>query len=203
MPINEILAPYYLVGKLATPAYPLGHQFRLYFQTGYTLVVGPSGDEENYHVHVGATDKGSISALVHSLFTRAGALIPASSHVLEIALWQSVFGAPNILIHLNSLPVSNTYGSGEGIASAYSMYVFGTALRPQFRCTFFDGVYVNPQKATFATPPDTDDDSVGWLFIKSGYGLSNNDGEKLTRPVSFDTGYNRKLARSYGKTISP
>lgn len=203
MPINEINAPYYIKGKYGTAAYPKGHAFRLYFKSGTVLSVGLSGDEENWRVVVDGTDQGSVAALVADLFTRAHSIVPANTHILSLELWHSIPDAPNVLVHLNTLPEGNSYGSGAGFAAGYTMLVFGTELRPQFRFTFFDGVSVAPQKVALETPPAEDDGTLEWLFIKSDYALANNDGEKLTRPVSGNTGYNRKLARTYGRAVAP
>jgi len=204
MPVNEIHAPIYIKGKLATPAYPAGHAFRLYFLIGCTWLTGVSGDEENWRIALaGSPVGGSVQSLIDNLFDRAEPVIPSGSSVKQIELWESHAGA-NTLVHLNPLPEGNSYGgSSSHVASSYTMLVFGTALRPQFKFTMFDGGTGDPQGSTAAQPPDTDDGGLGWLFLKSNYPLANNDGERLTRIVSVNTGYNRKLARSYGRSVTP
>lgn len=203
MPINEILAPCYVKGKYATPVYTPGHAFRLYFATGTTLVPGLTGDENNWQVHSGGSNIGSVSAMLHDLFNRAGTVLPAHTAITEIELWHSVPDAPNVLDHFNTLPESNDFGSGAGIASAYTMHVFGGALRNYFRWTWFDGALVSPQKYPPGSPPDEDDASIGWFFEKSPYPIATNDGIRIVRELSGNTGYNRKLARRYGRSVSP
>lgn len=203
MPLNEIHAPFYFHAKYATPQYPVGHSIRAYLASGMTCTVGASGDENNWSIKNGVTIVGSVSALWHEIMNRVGNLLPAGTTLTSVEVWQSIPDAPNLLVHLNNLPSGNSFGSGAGIAAAYYMYVFGTALRPQFRLTYFDSLDARPQKGTIAVPPDGDDGSIAWLFINSPYNLANNDGEKLTRPVSANTGYNRKLARRYGRAITP
>lgn len=203
MPTNEILAPVYVVGKYATPAYPTGHQMRIYFQTGTTLVPGLTGDEDNWRVMRGGDDKGSIADLMSDVMQRAGGLVPDNTSWVELALWHSVPSAPNVLDHFNTLPTGNSYGVGVGIAAAYTMYVFAGALVPKFRLNYFDGAQVNPQRYPPNPVPNADDGSIEWLFEKSDWGLATQDGIKLIRGVSVNTGYNRKLAKSYGRTITP
>jgi len=203
MPTNEIQAPFYIKGKIATPSYPLGHAFRLYFRSGTTLSVGLVGEENDWRITRGGDDKGSIAFMIHDLYYRAAALMPANSHVTELALWQSIPNALNNLLHLNTLPVSNTFGVGAGIASAYTMGVYADNLKHLFKFTFFDGANVQPQRFPPDSPPVGDDVSLAWFFTRSDYGLATNDGLALSRMVSNNTGYNRALATSYGRTINP
>lgn len=203
MPENEILAPVYIKGKYVTAVYPLGHGFRLYFATGCSFVPGPTGDENNWHLLEGSTDRGSVDAIVHGLFSRAAIALPAHSSISEIELWHSVPSAPNVLDHFNTLPSGNDYGSGAGVASAYDMQVYGGALRNYFRFTFFDGANVAPQKYPPVTPPSSDDGSLAWYWLNSNIPFATNDGIRLIRMVSENVGYNKKLARSYGRTITP
>lgn len=203
MPINEILAPIYVKGKYSTPSYGAGHAFRLYFAAGCTWSSGAVGDEENWRLMEGATDHGAISSIIHQVFTRANADLPDTSHVIQIELWHSIPAADNVLDHLNPLPLGNTYGSGAGSPSAQAMHVFAGSLRPTFRLTFFDGGYPNPQRYAPVAPPTADDGSLRWYFIKSGIPFATQDGIRITREVSFNTGYNKKLARKYGRTLAP
>lgn len=203
MPVNEINAPIYIKGKYATPAYPQGHAFRLYFASGCSWSPGLTGDENNWRVMEGTTDRGSVASIVHEVFTRIGSGVPSGTAVTEIELWHSIPNAENVLDHLNSLPEGNEYGSGAGVAAAYLMYVFAGALRPQFRFTWFDGANVSPQKYPPTTPPNADNGTIHWYFVKSTIPFATNDGIRLTREVSGNTGYNRKLARSYGRAVTP
>jgi hypothetical protein len=203
MPLNEIHAPVYIKGKYTTAAYPTGHAFRLYFASGCSFVTGGTGDEENWHLHEGSTDRGGVQGIVHDVFSRAHESLPLHTAVSQIELWQSIPDAPNVLLHLNPLPEGNDFGSGAGIASAYLMQVYAGALRPQWRFTIFDGAYASPQKYPPTTPPSGDDGTLPWLFTKSPVPYATNDGIRLTRMVSYSTGYNRKLARAYGRSVTP
>ena len=203
MPVNEIHAPIYIKGKYSTPVYSSGHAFRLYFAAGCTWSVGASGDEDNWRLMEGTTDHGPVSGLIHDLFSRVDASLPANSHILEIELWHSVPGAPNVLDHLNTLPSGNTFGTGAGVAAAESIYVYGGALRQYYKLYLFDGGFVAPQRFAGHVPTTADDGTLAWAFLKSGIPYATNDGIRLSREVSENTGYNRKLARRYGRSITP
>jgi len=203
MPTNEIYAPYYLKGKYVTPAYPDGHAFRLYFATGTVCSVGHEGDEDNWRIVADGVDVGSVSGCVHDLFTRAATILPVGSSISQLEVWQAIPNGPNLLVHLNTLPLGNSFGSGAGVASAYAMYVFAGPLRQKFRFTWFDGALVSPQRYAPHVPPLADDSSVAWFFLRSAYPMATNDGIRLVTEVSENVGYNRKLARSYGRTITP
>jgi len=193
----------YVKGKYTTPAYPQGHAFRWYFASGTSWSPGASGDEENWRLMEGSTDHGSISGILHEIYTRVGSALPSGSAISEIELWHSIPDAENVLDHLNTLPSGNSYGTGAGIAAAYLMYVLAGALKPTFRAVFFDGSQASPQKFPPVTPPSGDDGSIDWYLTKSTIPFATNDGIRLTREVSRNTGYNRKLARSYGRIITP
>lgn len=203
MPENEINAPFYIKGKYATPAYPAGHAFRLYFAAGTTLSGGVTGDEDNWRINFDGGVVGTIAGMVDNLFDRAATILPASTSISLLEVWQSVPSEPNLLVHLNTLPPSNSYGSGAGVASAYAMYVFSAALRQKFRFTLFDGALVSPQRYAPPALPILDNGSVAWFFLRSNYPMATNDGLRLVVENSENAGYNRKLAKSYGRTIAP
>lgn len=200
--LNEIHSPSYIKGKYATPAYPQGHAFRLYFATGTTWAGGSSGDEENWRLKEGVTDLGSVASIVDSVFDRLETVLPATTAITEIELWSAADGA-NILQHLNTLPTGNSYGAGAGVASAYYMEVYAGALREPFRFTVFDGQTVKPQKFPPGSPPLSDDGSLVWYMLRSPIPFATNDGVRLAVQKSINHGYNRKLSRSYGRTVSP
>ena len=203
MPENEINAPYYIKGKYATDAYPEGHAFRLYFAAGTTLTPGSVGDEDNWKINIGGDTVGTVAGMVDNLFDRALTILPADTRITLLEVWQSIPDAPNLLVHLNTLPPSNSYGSGAGIASAYAMYVFSAALRQKFRFTWFDGALVAPQRYPPSSLPVEDNGTVAWFFLKSAYPMATNDGLRLVVENSENSGYNRKLAKTYGRTITP
>lgn len=203
MPTNEILAPYYLRVKYATPAYPLGHSWVGYFAAGTTVAAGAEGDEDNLRLSIGGDDLGALSGIVHQIFTRAAGRLPADTNLTEIALWRSFPSAPNALHAFIPLPETMDYGTGSGFAAAYNIGVYGAALRNYYRCTFFDGGDAKPQRYPPNVAPDGDDGSLVWYLTKGTVPWATNDGLRLIRQVSENTGYNRKLARSYGRTITP
>lgn len=203
MPTNEIHAPVYAKGKLSTPAYPDGHRFVLYFAAGSSFVPGLTGDEENWRLMNGGDDKGAMSQIVFETFSRNRMYYPAGSHIKEIELWHSVPDAENVLDHINTLPPADPIWSGAPTAAAYTMFVMQTALRSKFRWTCWDGPNPAPQKYPFPTIPQVDDSSFGFWMLKGDVPFANNDGIRLTTGVSLNQGYNRRLARSYGRTVTP
>lgn len=203
MPTNEILAPVYAKVKYVTPQYSKGHQLRLYFASGCSWSAGDEGDEANWRLKEGATDHGPVSTIVFNIFNRADALLPNPTTITSIELWHSIPNAPNVLDHLNTLPPDSVVGSATGVAAAYLMYVFAGALRPTFRLTFFDTPDAKPQKYPPTTPPESDNGTLFWYMLKSGIPFATQDGIRLTRSVSGNTGYNRRLARTYGRTVAP
>lgn len=203
MGTNEILAPVYAKVRYTTPQYPTGHQLRLYFASGCSWSSGLAGDEDNWRLMEGATDHGAVSGIVFNIFNRMDGVLPNPTTIASIELWHSIPSAPNVLDHLNTLPPDNVVGSIAGVAAAYLMYVFAGALRPTYRLTVFDTGDAKPQKYPPTTPPETDNGTLFWYMLKSGIPFATQDGIRLTRSVSGNTGYNRRLARSYGRTISP
>jgi hypothetical protein len=201
--VNEIHAPIYVKGKYSTPIYSQGHAFRLYFAAGSSWIPGLTGDEENWRLQTGEGDQGAISGIVHEVFRRAAPVLMAGTAIQSIELWQSVPDADNLLVHLNPLPTGNSFGSGSQHASSFYMWVFAGALRDQFRFTLFDGVNPEPQKFSPITPPTGDDEGLEWYFINSDIPFATNDGIRITREVSRNSGYNRRLARRYGRSITP
>lgn len=203
MPTNEILAPVYLKVKYITPQYSKGHQMRLYFASGCSWSAGLAGDEDNWRLKEGTTDHGAVSGIVFNVFNRMDGQLPSGTVISQIELWHSIPSAPNVLDHLNALPPDSTVGSAAGVAAAYLMYVFAGALRPTFRLTYFDTPDSKPQRYPPTTPPDADNGGLFWYILKSGIPFATQDGIRLTRSVSGNTGYNRRLARTYGRTVSP
>jgi len=203
MPTNEIHAPYYVKGKIETPAYPVGHAYTLYFAAGTTFEDGSVGDEDNWRLQFDADDKGALSAIVFEVFSRSRMYYPAGSHIGSIELWQSIPDAPNVLVHVNTLPPADPIFTGTPTAAAYTMFVMQTALKAKFRWTCWDGPNPAPQRYPFPTIPDEDDSSFGFYMLKGEIPFANNDGIRLTSGVSLNQGYNRALAKSYGRNVVP
>lgn len=202
MPINEINAPVYMKIKYITPAWAAGHWVRAYFATGSSWVGGTTGDEDNWRLQVGGSPVANVKLIVDTIFARLANVIPSGTELETIELWASAAGS-NILQHLNPLPALGDYGSASQVAASYYTEVFTGALREQFRFTVFDGTNARPQRSAATPPPDTDDDSLEWYFLKSDIPFATNDGVRLTTAKSINIGYNRKLARSYGRSVSP
>lgn len=201
MPVNQILAPYYAIFKYRTTS--ALHSLRVYFETGSTLSPGAVLTPNDWTIRGSvAVQDVSISSIATALFGKAATSLPAGTILTEIQLWQSQPGA-NLFLHNNALPATTTFGSGAGIAASYSMIVLQASNRKKFRLTYFDGAFVAPQRDAVAQPPTVDDNSLNWYLVKGLVPFSTQDGFRLTQLQSFNTGYNRKLARAYGRSRTP
>lgn len=199
--INEILAPYYLIIKYANNV--ARHDMTVYFETGTTLPAPNVLTPNDWPVQgVGAVAAERISDIVHQLFSRMSPSLGAGTRVTEIQLWQSQTGQ-NVFLHSNDLPTSNSYGGTGGIASAYYMLVFSTAQRKKYKLTYFEWNDSRPQRYAGVNPPVLDDGTVQWYVLRSVVPFATNDGIRLTTNFSTHTGYNRALAKRYGKVIVP
>lgn len=201
MPVNEILAPYYAIFKYRTPS--AAHSLRCYFETGSVLEAGPVGSPNNWTIQgVSSLVKVSMTQIATALFSKALNSLPANTRLNEIQLWQSQPGS-NVFLHNNELPATVTFGSGAGVAASYSMPVYAAANRQKFRLTYFDGAFVSPQTEASPQPPLVDDNSLNWYILRGPAPFATQDGYRLLTVRSFNTGYNRKLARAYGRSVTP
>lgn len=201
MPINQILAPHYMKVKYRTPS--ATHTVRFYFETGSTLAPGALASPNDWTIRgAAAVQDVKISEVVDEMFTRARTSLPANTVVTSIELWQAANG-PNLFLHNNDLPTTNSFGLGTGFASAYSTVVFSAANRQKYRLTFFDGAFVAPQRDAAVTPPTLDNNSNEWYVMRSLVPFATQDGHRINSVLSYNTGYNRKLARSYGRQVVP
>jgi hypothetical protein len=202
MPINEILAPFYAIVKYTTAARPQGHNLRLYFDAIPTY----EADETVFgtYTDAGHTEGWSLQSIVDEFLSRWVAQSPNGVvTVSEVSMWESEDGV-NTFKGLDPDDYSGSaHGSGVGIASAYSMYVFKAADRSQMRYTLFEAADAKPQRFPLSAPPATDDDSLEWFVVRSAVNFVTNDNKPITIAASGNTGYNRKLARSYGRAITP
>jgi hypothetical protein len=200
MPVNEILAPYYVKYRYTTPF--AAHQGRLYFETGAELgTEGPLSPSSWTIRGSAAIQSVPIKDLVFQVINRMKSVIKPTVTLTNIEVWQSAAGV-NTLVGLNDLPTVNTFTGGAGFAAAYNMVVFGTGVRQKFRLTFFDTASTDPQRVSLAQPPAVDDGFIGWYMLKSLVPFATQDGVRLTRTISQNTGYNRKLARAYGRFLT-
>lgn len=203
MPINAITAPFYAIVHYTTAAKPSGHTLRLYLDAiptyNATNTLFPT------YVDAGQPAGWTLKLIVANMLNR---MIIGSANaeivVNEVEMWQSVPAAPNLFIGLDPDDYSAVlYGAGNGVASAYTMWVFKAANRAQMRFSLFEANTSSPQRFPLASPPAIDNTSLAWLIIRSAIGFVTNDNLPLTVAASMNTGYNRKLARSYGRVIAP
>ena len=201
MPVNEILAPYYLKIKYTNAV--AEHNLRVYFETDSIVQPGAPASVDDWTVQgSGSPVATQISEVVDILFNRAATLPMAENTLTSIEVWQSAAGA-NTFLHSNRLPSSPTQGTGVGIAASYGMFVFGSSTRQRFRMTFFEIGTASPQRSAQSAPPLVDDDTLVWYVLRSQVPFATQDGRRLTTIRSLNTGYNRKLARSYGRRLAP
>lgn len=202
MPVNEINAPVYAKIKYVTPAYGAGHWLRVYFATGTSFVGGAVGDETNWRIQVAGSPVQNMKAIVDQLFQRSETVLPPSTEIETIELWQSAAGA-NILQHLNPVPLGSFGTANPAVASSYYIEMFSGALREPYRYTMFDGTDGRPQRSVASAPPSGDDDSLEWYMLNSTIPFATQDGIRLTSAKSINIGYNRKLAKAYGRSVTP
>lgn len=200
MPVNEILAPYYIKVKYSTGI--AQHQLRAYFATGSVLDI-PGLNPDNMAIQApGGGGTFSINTIVGNLFDRSKGNLKTGTVVTSIEVWQSQIGQ-NVFIGLNQLPTVTTYGTGAQLASSYVMTVYSAANRRKFRMSFFDGPSGSPQRTAATQPPSTDNQHLDWYVLRSGVPFATQDGFPLTLVTSYNAGYNRKLARRYGRSVTP
>jgi hypothetical protein len=194
MPIDEILAPYYIRGKALTGV--AEHAFIYYFDDSVFQDI--DGD---WSV-VMTPDTIKLRTFVADIYNRINS--PHNGHTLSLSvleLWQSASGA-NVFVDYIA-PDTLTGPVATPVASSYRMWVFATADRRKARVTSFESNDAKPQRYGGYSIPLTDDGSIPWLFANINSPLRQQDGGKLTALVSANNGYNRKLARAYGRSIEP
>lgn len=197
MPINEILAPAYLRVKASTPIAQHNHIFYFSLATAIGLLSGDVGQTNGFGDTISYTD--ILKEVFDRLIQSNGANIRS---VDEIQIWRGVTGGANVFDGYANTPTLVT-NSNPTVASAYNMQMYATATRKKFRLTAFDFTDARPQRFPVGSTPTLDDGSVNWYLLKSGIQFAHQDGERLTIAFSQNVGYNRKLARSYGRSIAP
>jgi len=198
MPINEILAPSYARVKWSSPV--ASHNSILYFGSSASEIVLGSVTEFAVVGRDGAS--ASISAIIGTLYSRARQAnqTPVVS-IDEILVFNSAAGVNTFVGTAENPTLSGTVGSY--IASAYGMFVFASANRQKTRFTAFEYPDAKPQRTAGIVVPLVDDGTVQWYFIRGNAPFTTQDGFPVVAFKSFNTGYNRKLARSYGRVIAP
>lgn len=198
MPINEILANCYL--KFTYQTLVATHKGRLYFNDDYTT------DTESGELGVSNRTDASFTPFTEILLEYANRLNGIHQCNIKgfstIELWRSVTGADNEFVAYVPSPDVPLPSNGS-VASSYVMYVYGTPTRRKTRLTIFDFYTSVPQRYPASPVGSTDTGSIHWYILRSGVPFSNEDGQPLTTLVSENTGYNRKLARLYGRQIEP
>jgi hypothetical protein len=201
MPVNEILAPYYLKVKYNTQV--ARHLMHLYFQVGSTLVEPGLANPNDWLIQgPGGLTNTRISEVVKGVFNRRPTNLNTGTALEEIQIWQGGAGVTNFL-HNNILPTGSLGASAAGVAAAYLTFMFSTPSRAKFRLNFYDTNTASPQRDAGGTPPLVDDGDLPWWMVNNIIPFATNDGERLTQFFSINRGYNRRLARRYGRQISP
>jgi len=200
MPVNEILAPYYAIVQYATWA--ARHTVRLYLPSG-TVTTVDSDFRHSALEDATYNATGSISHYVYLWFQ----LVYQNRNLIgpsieAIAVWQSAPGTNTLLGF--STPIQPTAGSVQGAASSYVM-LSGTAVSgptlQRYKVVFFEATpNASPQRLagnTLLLPANT----AVWDYVLSR--IVTQDGLSPVVIRSTNYGYNRKLARRYGRTLQP
>jgi len=203
MPVNEILAASYIITRYHVLP-NIQHVFRLYLNTVPTL----DGDDGFlYSTYTDAEHTGGyhVRDILQEVLERVGVNSSNSSTktIDEVEVWRSEDG-DNIFMGLDAADYTGIDTSiGSPVASAYTLFNFKSALLFPFRLTFFDTPDSKPQRTPLSPPPATDDGLLAWFMCRSAVGFVTNDGYELATMATVNTGYNRKLARNYGRRIAP
>ncbi|HEY9758948.1 MAG TPA: hypothetical protein V6C97_27515 [Oculatellaceae cyanobacterium] len=203
MPTNEWLAPSKIVILYTTQSLAQ-HRMTLYFDA---VPVDTGGYIFNFPTY---TDAGhatgwTVVQIVTAIFARmALSATPVCDPTINaVEVWQSVPSGANIFLGYDAGDYTAVAGGAGGVASGYVMWFFQTNARDKFTLTVFDSGDANPQRTSAIPTPTVDNTFLDWFILKSAVHFTNNDGIRLSRAVSYNWGYNRKLARSYGKTVTP
>lgn len=202
MPTNEILAPFYSIMHYHTPARPEGHNVRLYLDAIPTY----GGSTTTF---AGYTDAGHLTGwtleeIWEDVIFRAAVDGGMGQLTVDyVEMWESVVGVNTFKGFDPDDYTGISGGLSVGAAAAYLMWVSKAAGREQFRLTFFDSINPAPQRFPLASPPSSDDGSLEWFFLRSAVKFVTNDDLPLVTVNSVNSGYNRKLARSYGRSVAP
>jgi len=203
MPVNEILAASTAIMKYNVGSLPI-HQVRLYFDA----VPSVNGDGEfsfPTYTDAGHLTGWTLAEIWDEVWTRLAldnTRTPTIA-VQEVEVWESVAGVNTFLGIDASDYTGVTGGLASSIAAAYAIRVFKASNRAQFRLAIFDTGDAKPQVFSFAPPPASDNTQINWFMCRSAVGFVTNDNLPLVTMATQNTGYNRKLARSYGRTVQP
>lgn len=201
MPTNEILAPYFATVVYRTSSGLPQHQMRFFFNYDATL-------PENFE------DKNLVTSL--SYFTAYGSLTlgnaikrvfdalagqrASTSTIDAIDVFQGNVTGLNPWIGSITPPVLAA-GSGAPKAAATTSFVWKGTGRQKYRFTVADAHDTAPQRFgggtgfTNANLANLKTEAFGWMMT--------SDGQPLSLLMSVNTGYNRRLAKSYGRELTP
>lgn len=202
MPLNQITAPSYVIVRYTTDV-PAQHAVRFYLDAVPTFNAGG-----NNWIYAGYTDAGhvagwSVKDIVGELLSRFAltTLLPPLT-IDAVEVWQSAAGV-NTFLGLDGADYSAiTGGAANSEPSAYGMFVTKAANRAQFRFMMFDTKNAQPQRTSVPIPPTLDDGTLAWFFVRSAVKFVTNDNLRIASVATLNTGYNRKLARSYGRRLA-
>lgn len=202
MPLNEITAPFYCIVHYFTDAYPTGHVFRLYLDSIPSY--GSSSTLFTSYTDAGHVGGWTLHDIIDEVLSRFYGVTAFAAYTIgDVEMWESEDGL-NTFVGLDPDDYSDiAVGAGDGVASAYGMFVVKAADRSQFRLTLFENNDARPQRFPRSNPPLVDDDTLDWFFVRSAVKFVTNDNKPITNVSSMNIGYNRKLARSYGRSVQP
>lgn len=202
--INEILANSYIDVHYVTATINKAHRQRWFFDavpvdTGGGVFAFPT------YVDAGHPTGWSIAQIVQEIHKRASlatSLLPDYT-IASVEVYASAEG-DNIFMGYDAGDYDPLEGGGATInPAAYFCPVWATADKSIFKVFFFDTQSASPQRVEIAQPPAIDDTYLHWFILKSAVKFVNQDNKRLLLVRSQNTGYNKKLARIYGKSILP
>jgi hypothetical protein len=202
MPRQEITAPFYVNVKYTTTAYPLGHRFRLYFD--HVPAFNATTTVFATYTDAGHPTGWTLAQIVEEVLTRFFSQTPFGAYTItNVEMWTTNVGV-NTFVGLDPDDYSGVaVGSGSGKASAYAMYVFTAGNKAQWRLTMFEVASGDPQRYAQPDPPAVDDTTLAWFVIRSAVKFVTNDNLPLVHVPSTNIGFNKALARKYGRFITP
>lgn len=210
MPINEILAPSYL--RITYQTWASRHRLTLYLNGIMRMNPDPLSDDK-IQIEL-ANDPGfwwTVETNVYEMIRRVYFWGNATAPVIEnIEAWNSVPGGVNTFVGYGApRTIASKAGATNGVAASYHQYryrtVDATSPRQQMQVTLFECTTNSaPQRTASPTPPDTDNTTPEWQVVKGMAGwFTSQDGYYVNNTASLSVGYNRKLARSYGRRLTP
>jgi len=148
------------------------------------------------------TPEQNVASAVGNLYTRYNQVNGTDLRsIFSVQLWRSYPNANNQWV-ADLIPPSLT-DPVPGVASSYLTQVYKGANRQKFVLNLYDSSDGKPQTGTGYSPTTLDDGTPQWWLLNSGIPFSTQDGQRLAAQMSNNTGYNRRLAKAYGRTLVP